>query len=85
MNATRTDYTVTIAHEPHFPTAGDCWVARDAEGDWRTYCHVHFAKSAAEAASMMFHACELDFVTDNGATATATILTYQRVIHQRCY
>ncbi len=70
-------YTVKIAREPSHPGVGEpgdeCWVARDVDGDWRSYCGTEFSKTAVEAVSQMFHANEVLDVEDHGKTATAQI------------
>lgn len=67
--------TLTIRREV-FGTRGDCWVARDAAGVWRTYAKSHHAATAAEAVAAMLHADEIVSVDDHGDTATVTIHTY---------
>jgi hypothetical protein len=71
MTTTTNTYSVTIQREQF--QGRDCWVARDENGDWRTYCDAHFADSAAGAVAMMFHVCEVESVTDLGETASAVI------------
>jgi len=72
-------YTVKITREPSPPNSGspsgECWVARDTGGEWRNYCDMAFAKTAAEAVAKMFHADEIDIVEDHGNTASAQILS----------
>ena len=72
-------YSVTITRETSPPNSGspsgECWVARDASGDWRNYCDLSFAGTAAEAVGKMFHADETGGIEDMGDTAMAEILT----------
>jgi len=71
-------YNVTITREPNHPAVGspgdECWVARDSNGDWRSYCGTGFAKTAVKAVAAMFHGDEIYSVEDRGETAAAWIL-----------
>jgi hypothetical protein len=71
-------YAVTITREASPPNSGspsdDCWVARDANGDWRNYCDLAFAGTAAKAVSAMFHADEVHSIEERGETSAAWIL-----------
>ena len=72
-------YNVIITREPSPPDSGspsgECWVARDANRDWRNYCDLDFGATAVEAVSAMFHADEIHSVEDRGETAAAWILS----------
>lgn len=61
MTCTVEQYRIT--REQEFQTSGDCWVARDANRNWRCFCKKEFAATASEAAHAMFHADEIDFVS----------------------
>jgi len=66
-------YKTIIARE-NFGQNGDCWVARDKSGTWRTFCAARFAGKSTDAVVAMYHADEIRKVIDNGdGTATAII------------
>ena len=81
MKTTHTStYTVTVRHEDKSPQSnitGQFWVARDKDGAWRTYGQygkAWNANNAIEAAAGLFHADEIETITNNhDGTATVRI------------
>lgn len=57
-------------------TVAERWVARNENGDWRAYCKLGDAATAAESARMMFHADEVVVVVDFGWFAVVTVRVY---------
>ena len=79
LHETQDSYSVTITREVSPPNSGspsgECWVARDASGNWRNYCDRSFADNPAEAVAKMFHANEIGSIKDLGDTAVAEIVS----------
>ena len=67
---------VNVTMESENPATGRdgrYWVCRTVDG-WHNYCGVHYAKTAAKSIFLMYHANEVDSVTEIDAEhATAEI------------
>ncbi len=74
--ATATTYRVKIRRESDFRHSGDCWVARDGNGDWRSYCDGQFADNPLDAAIGMFHADEIKRIVIDGDRQSATVTIF---------
>lgn len=55
------DYIATIRRETF--NGADCFVARDSDNQWRTYCHAADAPAKGrKLAEWMYHKCEIGSV-----------------------
>jgi hypothetical protein len=53
---------MTISLEKNHPGLGfnkPCWVARDSDGEWRSYASKHFSETAGGSVASMWHADEV--------------------------
>lgn len=71
---------VTIKLENQRPSdghhsGGRYWVSRTNDRVWHSYAKEHFATTPGEAAAAMYHACEIESVTESGNKATVRIGT----------
>lgn len=79
MTTKGTTYRVTIRRERKFLSgiSGDCWVARDDDGNWRAYGRADKAPatSGRPLAEYLFHADEIVSVEVNEKGETVATIT----------
>lgn len=74
QNIHQDSYKITVTQERF--EGKDCWVARDEDGNWRSYCKASFYSDAREAAAGMFHADEIFAISGSGEIASAKVKTF---------